>query len=301
MRTTERLEVRPLTRDIGAEVLGVDLSGDLSDETIRALRDALLLYHVLFFPEQELDHEQHTAFARRFGPLAPSHPVLLAPLDGQHPEVYALSTRDGGGKVPRWHADVTYMPTPPSISIMRIVELPRTGGDTLFASTEAAYDHLSPAFQRLCDGLHATHDSAGWGQDVFRELLAQGRTGEWDDEAVTELVPVVHPVVRVHPETGRRGLYVDPAATISIVELSAEESEWMLRLLTAHTIRVEHTVRYRWSEGDVGMWDQRCTLHYAVDDYGDAARSIERVSVRGDRPFGPAEAVSTASSATVLA
>jgi len=283
------LELVPLTPAIGAEIHGVDISAPLDPVTRETVWAALLEYHAVFFPGQHLDHEQHLAFARLFGTLAPSHPVLIAPLDEEHPEVYVLDTRTGGGKVPRWHADVTYMATPPAASFINVLELPPLGGDTLFASNEAAYRSLSPPLRCLVDDLWALHDSSGWGTDHFRDLLRQGAIGEWDGQPVTTMEPVEHPVVRVHPETGRRGLYIDPAATVSIVGLRQHESDGLLHLLTEHLTRPEHVLRYRWQPGTVGIWDQRATIHYAVDDYGEETRVIHRVSIRGERPFGPHE------------
>jgi taurine dioxygenase len=281
------LEVQPLTPSIGAEIHGVDLSVPLDPATRDQVWEALLDHHAVFFSDQHLDHDQHMAFARQFGALAPSHPVLIAPLDAEHPEVYVLDTRTGGGKVPRWHADVTYMSTPPAASFINVLALPPLGGDTLFASNEAAYESLSAPLQSLVDGLEAVHDSSGWGTDHFRELLRQGAVGEWDGEPVTAMEPVVHPIVRVHPETGRRGLYLDPAATVSIVGLSPHLSDGLLGVLIEHLTRPEHVLRYRWRPGSVGIWDQRATIHYAVDDYGDQVRVVHRVSIRGDRPYGP--------------
>jgi alpha-ketoglutarate-dependent taurine dioxygenase len=287
------LDVVRLTPYAGAEIRGVDVSRPLDPAIKDQIWSLLLEYHAVFLPEQHLDHEQHLAFARQFGDLAPSHPVLIAPLDENHPEVYVLDTRTGSGKVPRWHADVTYMPTPPAASFINVLELPPVGGDTLFASNEAAYESLSPSLRNFVDDLWAIHDSSGWGSDHFRDLLRQGAVGEWDGQPVTKMEPVVHPVVRVHPETGRRGLYIDPAATISILGLRQHESDALLSLLIEHLTRPEHVLRYRWQKGSVGIWDQRATLHYAVDDYGDQTRVVHRVSIRGDRPFGPNERPAT--------
>ncbi len=165
--------------------------------------------------------------------------------------------------------------------MLNAIVIPEAGGDTLWADTHAAYEGLSAPIRQLVDGLHAFHD----GTPTFGRLLEAVGQGEWDGETFTELTQVEHPVVRTHPETGRRNLFVNPGFTTRIKGLTRRESDALLEFLYAHMTTPEYVVRYRWEEGDLGFWDNRTTMHYAVGDYGDAHRVIQRVTVRGDRPF----------------
>jgi taurine dioxygenase len=193
------------------------------------------------------------------------------------------STDNGFADV--WHTDVTFMKRPPLGSILRAVVLPPHGGDTQWADAQAAYESLAAPVRQLADQLVAVHD----GNREFGYYLAQrrgGRGNEWDGEVVTQLTPVEHPVVRVHPETGRRGIFVNPGFTSHIVGVSEFESRGILDLLYAHLTKPEHIVRHRWRPGDVAIWDNRSTAHYANRDYGDQRRIMHRITLRGDIPAG---------------
>jgi taurine dioxygenase len=289
--TALALDLAPLSGTIGAEIRGLDLHQPLSDETVAAVRQALLDYKVIFFPGAHLDAAEHKRFATYFGEITNAHPVV--PGIGDHKEVFeidyskvremlAAGTEDGeygGGE--KWHTDVTFMRTPPLGSILNAIVIPKAGGDTLWADTQAAYEGLSQPFKDLLDGLTAVHDGAR----RFGKLLDYVGQGEWDGEAFTELVPAEHPVVRTHPETGRKSLFVNPGFTVRIKGLSAKESDTLLDFLYAHMATPEYVVRYRWDEGDLGFWDNRTTMHYAIGDYGDAHRVIQRVTIKGDQPF----------------
>jgi alpha-ketoglutarate-dependent taurine dioxygenase len=294
-RTIPTLELDPLTARVGVEVRGVDLSAPIAPDVVAALRDALLRWFVVAIPGQHLDADALVEFARAFGEVTPAWPVMRGET-GASSEVALFDSTTGGTKqsTGQWHADITYVEEPPAISFLQAVEVPPAGGDTLFASAEVAYETLSAPLQQLCDGLGAVHDSRGWGPQLVDYLAATGE-GWWNGERVTHLDPVVHPVVRVHPETGRKSLYVEPAATTRVEGLAPHESSDLLALLQAHITRPEHVVRYRWDEGTVVIWDQRNTWHRAVDDYGDARRVVQRVSVQGDRPTGPAGSAGSAS------
>jgi alpha-ketoglutarate-dependent taurine dioxygenase len=290
------ISVVALTPALGAEVRGLDLRDGLTEEQVERLWSLLLKRQVVFVPDQQLDDKDLVALATRFGSLERSNPIVAGVRDNASEYIYTLDTRGsndgaaGTGKVPRWHADVTYMEEPPAVSIMNVIALPDVGGDTLFASTAAAYDSLSPAMQRFVNGLTAVHDIAGWtaqADQLRAEVAARGGM-VWNGKGELQLEPVEHPVVSIHPDTGRRSLYVDPAATLSIKGLSRLESDAILHLLQAHVTRPEHVVRYSWTPGTIGIWDQRSTLHYAVDDYGTAARAVHRVSIAGNRPVGVA-------------
>jgi alpha-ketoglutarate-dependent taurine dioxygenase len=285
------LDIAPLSGTIGAEIRGLDLHQPLSDETVAAVRQALLDYKVIFFPGAHLDPDEHKHFATYFGEITNAHPVV--PGIGEHKEVFEIDyskvremlaagaeeSEYGGGD--KWHTDVTFMKTPPLGSILNAIVIPEAGGDTLWSDTQAAYDGLSQPFKDLVDGLTAVHD----GSRRFGKLLDYVGQGEWDGEAFTELVPAEHPVVRTHPETGRRSLFVNPGFTVRIKGLSGKESETLLAFLYAHMATPEYVVRYQWDEGDLGFWDNRTTMHYAISDYGSAHRVIQRVTIRGDQPF----------------
>ncbi len=285
-----QLDIAPLSGTIGAEIRGLDLHHPLDPETVATVRQALLDYKVIFFPGAHLNPQEHKDFASLFGPITEAHPVIPG-LD-EHKEVFEIdytkartryAQRGSGeyGDRERWHTDVTFVETPPLGSILNAIVIPPAGGDTLWADTQAAYDDLSKPIRGLVDGLTAIHD----GTRAFSALLDQRGKGEWDGETFTELVSVEHPVVRTHPETGRRNLFVNPGFTKSIKGLSTKESDALLHFLYDHMTTPEYVVRYRWEEGDLGFWDNRTTMHYAIDDYGDAHRVIQRVTIKGDRPF----------------
>ncbi|MBB2910265.1 taurine dioxygenase [Streptosporangium becharense] len=283
-QTAVRLTLNPLGPHFGAQVEGLDLATATDDE-LAAVRAALIERKVLFFGGQNLDEDSQVALGRRLGELTVSHPVVEG-LDEEHPEIYALDGADDGF-ADVWHTDVTFMPRPPLGSILRAVVLPPTGGDTSWADSQLAYDSLSAPVRDLVDRLTAVHD----GTREFGYYLAQRRGGRgnlWEGEAVTRLDPVEHPVVRVHPETGRKGIFVNPGFTSHIAGVSEAESRAILDLLYAHLTKPEHTIRHRWSVGDVAMWDNRSTAHYANRDYGTARRVMHRITLRGDRPVGPA-------------
>lgn len=282
--TATATSFEPLTATIGAEVSGVDLAADLTPAAVAAIRRALLDRKVLVFRRQRLTPSSHRVFAAAFGELTPAHPVVPG-LDADHPEIYVLDSGDGG-KAPVWHTDVTFTRTPPLGSVLRAVSLPPTGGDTCWTDLEAAYLALSPRVRDLADRLTAVHD----GRKDFEDYLRDRRGGEgnvWEGQRVRSLDPVAHPVVRVHPETGRRSLFVNPGFTTHLQDVSEIESRALLDVFFAAIGRPEHSVRHRWQPGDVVVWDNRSTAHLAVDDYGDQHRVMHRITIRGDQPAGP--------------
>jgi len=283
--TATVISIEPLTVTIGAQVSGVDLSEPLSPSVVADIRSALLDRKLLVFRGQNLTPDAHRSFAAALGELTPAHPVVPG-LDAAHPEIYVLDSGDGG-KAPVWHTDVTFMRRPPLGSVLRAVSLPPTGGDTCWTDLEAAYLSLSPQLRRLADELDAVHD----GRKDFQEYLNVRLGGEgntWEGERVRTLDPVVHPVVRVHPETGRRSLFVNPGFTSRVAHVTDTESRALLDVFFAAIGRPEHSVRHRWHAGDLVVWDNRSTAHYAVDDYGTAPRVMHRITIRGDQPVGPA-------------
>ncbi|HEY2215141.1 MAG TPA: TauD/TfdA family dioxygenase, partial [Acidimicrobiales bacterium] len=273
-----QLDIAPLSGTIGAEIRNVDLHQPLEPETVAAIRQALLDYKVIFLPGQHLSPAEHKEFASYFGEITNAHPVI--PGIEQHKEVFEIDytrarqtlgdRKSDYGERDKWHTDVTFVETPPLGSILNAIVIPEAGGDTLWADTNAAYEGLSQPFKDLVDGLTAIHD----GNAAFGKLLGLVGKGEWDGKEFTELVSVEHPVVRTHPETGRRSLFVNPGFTVRIKGLTLKESDTLLRFLYNHMATPEYVVRYRWEAGDLGFWDNRTTMHYAIGDYGDAHRVI---------------------------
>jgi len=253
-------DIRRLAGELGAELRGLALA-ELTDAEFASLRACLLEHLVLFFPEQDLDIDAHVALGRRFGPIE-GHPHIANPFT-QHPELFELAASKGG-VADEWHTDLTFRTDPALLSILQVKECPSTGGDTLWTSLYAAYEALSPPLRELCDGLSALHDATPHDQP---DRMA------------------IHPVVRIHPETGRKGLYVNEHFTRRIVELSAHESDHLLDYLTRWVSEPRFTVRYHWSPGTVAIWDNRCTQHFVLNDFV-GERIIHRVTVMGDAPEG---------------
>ncbi|MGL4315865.1 MAG: taurine dioxygenase [Pseudomonas sp.] len=274
------LHITPLSPSLGAIIGGIDLRQPLSDADQQAIEQALLAHQVLFFRAQPIEPPQQARFAAHFGDL---HIHPLYPNIPEQPEVLVLDTavtdvRDNA----IWHTDVTFLPTPALGAVLAAKQLPAYGGDTLWASSSAAYEALSKPLQKLLDGLTATHD--------FTRSFPLERFGNTPEalahyhEVQRTHPPVIHPVVRTHPVTGRKGLFVNDGFTNRINELEAAESDALLRFLFAHSTRPEFTIRWRWQENDVAFWDNRITQHYAVDDYRPARRVMHRATILGDVP-----------------
>ena len=265
------IAVEPVTPTIGAVVYGVNLGDTLSDEAFAELHDAWMRHCVLFFRDQEMTPEQHLAFGRRLGPLH-IHPA--APYAHGNPELMVIETNrdskrnNGSG----WHSDVSADEEPPLGTILHLHEVPAAGGDTLWASMYAAYDALSGSMRRLLTGLTALHaaDYAG----VYGDHPPQ-----------REFPQAVHPVIRTHPVTKRRALFVNSSFTRRIQELSVRESRALLEFLFEHVKHPAFQCRFPWEAGSVAMWDNRCTQHLAVWDYYPETRRGLRVTVQGDRPY----------------
>lgn len=274
------MEIRPATGTFGADVSGVDLATDLDDATIAAIRSAFNEHHVLFFRDQDLSPEAQIAFGRRFGQLD-THPFVEG--NATHPEIIDVKTEPddilnfGGG----WHTDVTFLSEPDLGSILYAVETPPSGGDTLFADQHAAYDALSDGMKALLDGLQATHSAGPQYAEGGISTLSKAMQTKNPDRASDT---VVHPVIRTHPESGRKALYVNPAFTTGIVGMYPHESAVLLRFLYKHAVREPFQCRFRWEPGSVAMWDNRSVQHYALFDYKGHTRHMRRVTVKGDTP-----------------
>ncbi|MGA4635379.1 taurine dioxygenase [Pseudomonas solani] len=275
------LHITPLSPALGALIGGVDLREPLSAEHRDGIEAALLQHQVLFFRAQPLEPTQQARFAAQFGDLH-IHPIY--PNIPEQPEVLVLDTavtdvRDNA----LWHTDVTFMETPALGAVLSAKLLPPVGGDTLWASSSAAFEALSAPLQRMLEGLTATHDLARSFPEERFSLTADER--EKLEAAKRKHPPVSHPVVRTHPVTGRKGLFVSEGFTTRINELTVAESDALLRFLFAHATRPEFTLRWRWQENDVAFWDNRITQHFAVDDYRPARRVMHRATILGDKPF----------------
>ena len=275
------IDIHPLSPALGAQISGVDLSSELTGEQRNAIQRALLDHQVLFFRDQPITPQQQARFAANFGDLH-IHPIY--PNVPEQPEVLILDTavtdvRDNA----IWHTDVTFLPTPALGAVLSAKQVPAYGGDTLWASGIAAFEALSRPMQMLLDGLTATHDfTRSFPLERF------GNTAEdlarWE-ETRRKNPPLSHPVIRTHPVSGRKALFVNDGFTTRINELEAAESEAILKLLFAHGTRPEFTLRWRWQANDVAMWDNRVTQHYAVDDYRPQRRVMHRATILGDAPF----------------
>jgi taurine dioxygenase len=254
-------EIIPLAAELGAEIRGVDLSQNLSESTINDLKQAWGKHSVLLFRGQNLDHAQHVAFSQRFGELD-NHDAIPKFRDPEVHEILRVANDVIGGRKQtvgrQWHSDLSITLRPAHGSLLRSEIIPPVGGDTLFASSYAAYEALSEPMRNFIDGLHAIHDIAHSKQNQGRPDLAEARK---------HTPPVVHPVVRTHSRTGRKAIYVNEMSTAKIVELCDEESRAVLDFLFKHTVQQEFVYRHRWARGDLLMWDNESTQHLALGDY----------------------------------
>jgi taurine dioxygenase len=273
------LTVVPQQPRIGAEIYGIDLRNPLTPELRGQLRELLLRYKVLFFRDQDINREQHIAFGRQFGDLT-VHPLNQAdqqqevqPISAERFRRYSGVRKEPGRYNTGWHSDETFRANPPYRSILRALVVPDIGGDTVFADAVAAYESLPGAVRERIGDLKAVHSAAygfGWYAD-----------GEKRAEIDRDFPPVEHPVVRIHPETGARVLFVNSVFTSHIAGLSKEESDSLLSQLTFQFTRPELQTRFKWHPGSIAFWDNRAAQHYGVYDYGDNARELERVTIKG--------------------
>jgi alpha-ketoglutarate-dependent taurine dioxygenase len=290
--TTTTLEIRPMSGYTGAEIHGVDLREPLAADVVAEIRRTLLQWKVVFFRDQHLTQAQHIAFGRQFGDVTPAHPTLPAVFP-DHPEILLLDNQliadaesKGNPKSPaptiesRWHSDVTFVANPPMGSILRGVVVPPYGGDTHFTNLAVAYQQLSEPLQRLCDELHAVHQN-------FVPIARGEIPGKLKEQFTSREIRAVHPVVRVHPETGEKILFVNPNFTSHIVELSRREGAHLLAMLYQHLSDASFTCRFRWEAGSLAFWDNRATCHLVPTDIPPGVhRSMQRITIAGDLPVG---------------
>jgi taurine dioxygenase len=272
------LTVTPIAGALGAEISGVDLAEDLNDAVVAEIRNAWLEHLVVFFRDQPITDDRFVAFARRFGeigryplvPGIPGHPEIIAVLKEPH------ETVNFGGI---WHSDTTYLERPPSATMLLAREIPPFGGDTLFANQYTAFESLSPRLQEVLEGLHGVNSSARADVSKTREDRLRGLDGIEPQDFES-----CHPVVRTHPETGRKALYVNVAHTARFDGMTEEESAPLLSFLWAHQVKPEFTCRFRWEPGSLAMWDNRCVQHNPVNDYHGHRRLLHRITLEGDVP-----------------
>ena len=277
---SQQLEVVPVAGRIGAEIRGVQLSADLDKSTIEAIRAAWLKHKVVFFRNQHhLDEAKQEALTSIFGGAPVAHPTVpvipgsryILELDSKH-----------GGRANSWHTDVTFVDAYPQASILRALVIPEFGGDTVWANTATAYPDLSPTLRELADKLWALHSNEY--DYAARRPEANPESEKHYREVFTSTVyETEHPLVRVHPETGERSLVLGHFVK-RILGVSSHDSAHLFQVFQEHVTRLENTVRWRWAVGDVAVWDNRSTQHYAVNDYGDQHRVVRRVTVAGDVP-----------------
>jgi taurine dioxygenase len=272
------IQVAPIAGALGAEISGVDLATDLTDDVVAEIRAAWLRHLVVFFRDQPLGCEAFLELARRFG--EPVEYPFVKGLDG-YPEIIAVMKRPNetvnfGGI---WHSDTAYLHMPPMATLLVAREVPPYGGDTLWANMYAAYEALSPTMQRTLEGLRGVNSSALADVSKTREDRLRDSGAEDRTDYLAE-----HPVVRTHPETGRKALYVNVAHTARFAGMTEAESRPLLQFLFEHSVRPEFTCRFRWQVGSLAMWDNRCALHNPVNDYHGFGRTMHRITLAGDVP-----------------
>ena len=278
METSNSIEVRPYASALGAEIIGVDLAQPLDDGSWEVIRDAFHKHLVIFFRDQHMTSEQQVNFSKRFGELEP-YPYFHG-IEGFPELIDIVKMPDeiqnfGAG----WHVDMSFRERPPLGAVLYGIEVPPVGGDTMFANMYAAYEALSPGMQRMLRGLRAVNSSALADVSKTREDRIRDAGTNHDREFES-----VHPVVRTHPETGRKGLYVNVAHTARFTGMTEEESKPLLRFLFEHSVRPEFTCRFRWQVGSLALWDNRCAMHNPINDYQGYTRTMHRITLAGDTP-----------------
>jgi len=271
--------VKPLAAALGVELSGVDFASELTPEVFQEVRRLLVEHQVIFFRDQDISPQQHHDLAASFGPLQ-THPAY-GTVDG-FPEITILeSTAENPSKIEAWHTDMTFRQHPPMGAVLRSKVIPEQGGDTLWASMTAAYDALSAQMKEFLSGLTAEHDFS-WG---FKESLAEPGGRERLAQAVANNPPVVHPVIRTHPESAKKVLFVNSLFTTRILELEKQESAALLEFLYEHVTTPEFSCRFNWEPNTIAIWDNRSTQHKPINDYFPAHRMLHRIVIDGDMPY----------------
>ena len=284
--TYQTIDVRPLSGSVGAEIFGVDLAQELTQETFAEIHQAFLDHLVVFFRDQDLTVDQQISFARRFGPLAVD-PFIAGPGDRPELMIVAREKHEQRAFGENWHSDNSYLEKPPLGSFLYAVEVPPTGGDTLFASQYRAYETLSPGLQARLEKLRAVHTPHGYHRAIAAGQFDDGAMKLRDDDLMEQTLTsqAIHPVVRTHPQTQRKALYVNRSYTIQFLDWTEAESRPLLDFLIDHAVKPEFSCRFRWQPGSLALWDNRCVMHLAINDIHGFRRIMHRVVAEGDRPF----------------
>ncbi len=281
------IAIQPVAGALGAEIAGVDLAEPLGNSAAAAIRRAFTDHLVLFFRDQRLTPEQHLAFSRLFGPL--SRMPYVKAMDG-YPDIIAVLKEADERKISTfgnaWHSDFSFLEEPPLGSVLYAREVPSYGGDTLFANMYEAYEALSEGMKRLLDPLKAIHSGRPYGRGGVSKDLRVSRSIQIERDNPEAEREVAHPVVRLHPESGRKALFVNAIYTTRFENMSEAESKPLLDYLFQHCTTPEFTCRFRWQTGSLALWDNRCAMHYAVNDYDGQRRLMHRTTVAGERPVG---------------
>lgn len=267
------LTLEPIAGHIGAEISGIDAAGSLDDMAIAAIREALLKHKVIFLRDQRLDYDSQVAFARRFGELTVGHPIFKAPTDRR--ALRTLDSRDGT-RANHWHTDLTFLDRPPAFAFLYGKVIPPVGGDTIWANAATGYAYLPGELRELADRLRVVHSN----DSDYTDATVAARL-----DYIATVFEAEHPAVRVHPETGEPSLLLGGFAR-RIVGFTPQASRDLIQVLQDYATRPEHTVRWRWRAGDLAIWDNQATLHYAIYDYGPVHRRVERVTIAGSVPVG---------------
>ncbi|MBM3571998.1 MAG: taurine dioxygenase [Alphaproteobacteria bacterium] len=286
--TYRRIRVKPLAGALGAELFDVNLAKSIDDATFAEISDAFHRYLVVMFRDQKLTPEQHLAFSRRFGPLTRS--PYVKHMD-EYPDIIAVLKEADERKISTfgnaWHSDFSFLAEPPMGSALYAREVPAHGGDTIFANMYDAYKALSPGMRAMLDGLNAIHTGKPYGVAGIPKDLRVSRSIQIERNNPEADRETVHPVVRVHPVTGRKALFVNAIYTTRFENMAEVESKPLLEFLYAHATQPEWTCRLRWAPGSLALWDNRCVMHYAVNDYDGSRRLMHRTTIAGERPAGP--------------
>lgn len=276
--TQNELHIDPIAGALGAELSGVDLRQPLTTDLFQRIHEALLQHEVIFFRGQAITPAQHYAFAKHFGTFR-SHPAYPHPKG--FPEITILEhSEEMPSKIELWHTDMTFMERPPLGSILLSKITPKQGGDTLWSSMTAAYEGLSDSMKQFLSGLHAIHDF----RHGFKESLAEPGGYNRLQKAIKNYPPISHPVIRTHPETGKKLIFVNRLFTTHIEGVKPKESQALLEFLWDHICSPEYTCRFRWQKDSIAFWDNRSTQHKPVNDHGLQHRVLHRITIEGDRP-----------------
>jgi taurine dioxygenase len=284
--TFQTIDVQPLSSAIGAEIFGVDLSQDLSQETFSEIQQAFLDHLVIFFRDQDLTVDQQISFARRFGPLLVD-PFIAGPDDRPELMVVAREKHEQRAFGENWHSDNSYLDKPPLGSFLYGVEIPPHGGDTLFANQYQAFETLSPGLQAVLEKLCAVHAPRGYHKAIAAGQFDDGSMKLRDDELMEQTLTAeaTHPVVRTHPQTGRKALYINKSYTVGFKDWTEAESRPLLDFLIDYAVKPEFSCRFRWQPKSMALWDNRCAMHLAINDVHGYRRVMHRVVAEGDRPY----------------